>query len=149
MARVYLRHHPQPLRVLYDVDAAVGRGGPNRRDDVLLIQLLLRVATEDSPDSPGYRPPGEDLIAIDGSYGRQTQAYIDFFQQEAKRRNPKQLPLTDGKIDPLHTPFRHDNNDQWHDITALNRLYQKRRGAVHENIGNDPLFPAELGRSFY
>ena len=135
--------------MLYDVDAAVGRAGANRRDDVLLIQFFLRIAMEDSPDSPGYRPPGEDPIAIDGAYGRQTQAYIDFFQKEAKKRNPDQLPLTDGKIDPLHTNFRAGLEHQWHDIHALNRLYQKRRGPVHENIAKDPLFPPELVRSFY
>ena len=148
MARVYLRHVQAEMRVIYDIDAAVGRGGGNRKDDVLLIQFFLRVAMEDA-DSPGYRPPGQGPIKIDGIYGRQTQAYIDFFQSEAKKRNPQRMPIVDGKVSPLHTPFRiTPAENQVHDIFALNRLYQKRH-PHHDNLANDPLFPAELAPSFY
>ncbi|MFO1294657.1 MAG: hypothetical protein U1F07_16590 [Rubrivivax sp.] len=148
MARIWLRHNQQEMRVIYDVDAAVGRNAPNRRDDVLLIQFFLRVAMENA-DSPGYRPPGQEAIAVDGRWGPQTQAYIDFFQQEAKRRNPARMPITDGRIDPLHTPFRRaPGPDQVHDIYALNRLYQKRH-PHHDNLGADPLFPLDLTPSFY
>ena len=147
MARIYLRHNQTEMRVIYDLDLAVGRGGPNRHDDVLLIQFFLRVAMEDA-DSPGYKPPGQAAIGIDGNYGSQTQAYIGFFQAEAKKRNPARMPITDGKIDPLHTPFRKPLDGEVHDIFALNRLYQKRH-AFHDNLAQDPLFPAGLLKSFY
>ncbi len=85
----------------------------------------------------------------DGRCGPQTQAYIDFFQQEAKRRNPARMPITDGRIDPLHTPFRKPAGPQQvHDICALNRLCQKRH-PHHDNLGADPLFPPALAPSFY
>ncbi len=147
MARVYLRHDQSEMLVIYDVDAAVGRGGANHRDDILLIQFFLRVAME-TADSPGYVPPGEDPIAIDGVYGRQTQAYIDFFQTEGKTRNPARLPITDGRIDSLHTAFRSPQPGVVHDIYALNRLYQKRH-RFHDNLAADPVFPPDLARSFY
>jgi hypothetical protein len=148
MARIWLRHKQEEMRVFYDVEAAVGRGAPNKRDDLLLVQFFLRVAMENA-DSPGYMPPGQTQIDIDGHYGPQTQAYIDFFQQEAKRRNPARMPILDGCIHPVHTPFaRPVGPEQVHDIYALNRLYQKRR-PHHDNLGADPLFPADLTPSFY
>jgi hypothetical protein len=148
MARIYLRHNQDEMVVIYDIDAAVGRSATNRRDDVLLIQFFLRIAMLDA-DSAGYRPPNAQPIKIDGVCGPGTQAYIDFFQQEAKRRNPSRMPITDGKIDPLHTPFhRSPLENQVHDVYALNRLYQKRR-PHHLNLAKDVLFPPALTASFY
>lgn len=124
------------------------RGDVNRKEDVLLIQFFLRVVMEDA-DSPGYRSPGQRSIQIDEIYGPQTQAYIDFFQSEAKKRNPQRMPIIGGKANPLHTPFRiTPAENQVHNIYAVNRLYQKRR-PLHGNLANDPLCPGELASSVY
>jgi hypothetical protein len=148
MARVWLRHKQDEMRVIYDIDGVVGRGGANRREDVLLVQFFLKIAMQHA-DRPGYVPPGQAPIDVDGSFGPQTQTYIDFFQQEAKRRNPERLPILDGKIHPLHTPFaRRAGPERVHDVYALNRIYQTRR-PHHDNLGADPLFPAGLEALFY
>ena len=40
MARVDLLHGRQLHHLFYNVDAAVGKGAPNRKDDVMLVQYL-------------------------------------------------------------------------------------------------------------
>ena len=61
------------------ITAAVGRGAPNQRQDVIAIQAaLLRV---------GYR------IGVDGDYGNETATAITRFQTTA-------LGSSDGRIDP-------------------------------------------------
>ncbi len=48
MARLYhVNKTAVGVKVAYAVDQAVGLGCPNRRDDVLLVQHLLRVAWKD------------------------------------------------------------------------------------------------------
>jgi len=42
MARVSMITVSVGSRLFYNVDAAVGAGCPNRRDDVLLVQYFLR-----------------------------------------------------------------------------------------------------------
>src|ERR1043166_4789393 len=91
--------------VLFAVDRAVGRGSPNDRLDVLLVQYMLRAYMgEASPyqapaAAPGVRAaipvatpvkntstpagiqlPGGVPIVIDGVCGDQTIAYIEAFQ---------------------------------------------------------------------
>jgi hypothetical protein len=57
-------------KVLYSVDAAVGRGGANRRDDVLLVQFFLKVISEAIPDfqpdgiAPDDRHLGDDVAGL-------------------------------------------------------------------------------------
>ena len=51
MAHVKLREDPGAnIRAVYLVDATVGRGGANRRDDVLLVQFFLNALWGTSPD---------------------------------------------------------------------------------------------------
>jgi hypothetical protein len=151
MARVYLLTKPKLTDRAYTVDQAVGQGCPNRRDDVLLVQFLLRVAREDAPDSPGYRPPGQPPIAIDGHFGPGTLAHLRFFEEEGNRRNPENPTVPDGRIDPVAsgTPVG-SLSGKLYKIFALNVLYVKRRGAaVHADMRRDPLYPAELTKSLY
>jgi hypothetical protein len=152
MARVYLIKKPKPnsLRLAYTVDQAVGQGCPNRRDDVLLVQFFLKVAMEDATGSPGYRPPGEKPITVDGTCGRQTVAYIKFFQEEGNRRNPGIPTTTDQRVDPvLSGTTKGALAGTFYTILALNVIYKERRGDLHLNISDDPLFPAELTKSLF
>ena len=45
MARVDLLHGRQLHHLFYNVDAAVGKDAPNRKDDVMLVQYLLQNAS--------------------------------------------------------------------------------------------------------
>jgi hypothetical protein len=51
MAHVKILDNPTTfVQMLYMVDAAVGRGSPNRRDDVFVVQFLLNALSGKSPD---------------------------------------------------------------------------------------------------
>jgi len=57
MARLYLFSQPGTmLNVLYTVEHAVGRGHPNKRDDVALVQFLVRRVLEGWNDLPSGVP---------------------------------------------------------------------------------------------
>jgi hypothetical protein len=72
MARLYLRGGPQP--VVLTVEEAVGRGAPNRRVDVLLVQFFLYVTAQNSSDSWGWSiDRAVPKPTIDGVYGPITQ----------------------------------------------------------------------------
>lgn len=100
----------------YNIDSAVGFGGANRRDDVMLVQFLLRLWGSDH-----YRPPSIEkddipavrmspfphfyegvgrmfqglLPAVDGNCDGVTKTWIMMFQMSLKR-------LTiDGRVDPM------------------------------------------------
>jgi hypothetical protein len=138
-------------KVIYAVDQTVGRGGANRKDDVLLVQLLLRVQMEGGGSEPPYCPPGRRPLAIDGICGDDTLAYIRYFQDEAKRRFPGIAPPPDGKVDPMRAGAIFSGiTHKLYMIVSLNIGYRERRGGdLYLDIGKDPLFPAALRQSFY
>lgn len=70
----------------YIISASVGRGGVNKPNDVIVIQILLNRIPVDQGG------PAPRLIA-DGRIGPKTQAAIDRFQQHHKLGS-------DGRIDP-------------------------------------------------
>ncbi|MEO8071774.1 MAG: hypothetical protein ABI686_00865 [Acidobacteriota bacterium] len=149
MARVFINDQAD-TKHFYTVDQSVGVGGANSREDVLLVQFFLRVGMENSPQSAGFIPPGEKPISIDGSCGRQTNTYIKFFQVEEGRRTPGFATTTEGRIDPVTTgTFRGSITGRLLTIIALNIVYRTRRGILIADIKKDPLFPAELTKSFY
>src|SRR5579862_5221120 len=100
-ARVVLLAN-EKIREVFVVDYAVGSACPNLKDDVFLVQFLLRVGMLDGGGKQGFRPPGEAPIQIDGIFGKQTQTYISFFQKELNRRENAKKAEADGRIDPPH-----------------------------------------------
>ena len=151
MARVFLIK--KPMKVLYSVEQSVGQGCANRRDDVYLVQFFLRAAMEPSPETgTGFIPPGQQPIAIDGSFGPQTNAYIRFFEQEVVRLNPATHLSQDGRIDPVppNSGGYSATSGNIYKIYALNLAYFRRRGLQrHSEIGSDPLYPIALNPSLY
>lgn len=150
MARVFLvSSKDKSIPTVFVVDQAVGSGCPNKRDDVLLVQHLLRVAWEDAPNSKGFRPPTDkEPLKADGAYGPTTQRFITFFQEEAKRRGAN--VLRDHRVDPVASgASMSGGTHSFYTIMALNAARNSRRGANIGDIGSDPGFPAELKKSFY
>lgn len=146
MARVLLLRNQQYDKV-YVVDRSVGPAGPNIRTDVLLVQYFLRVAMEASGGSPGFVPPNEKPITIDGSCGPQTLRYIKHFQDEATKRGAN--VKRDGRVDPVQSGTVVGSiSKTFYSIIAMNAAYRARRGAAHE-LASDPLFPADLTRELY
>ncbi len=139
------------MKLEYVVDQAVGQGGANFRNDVLLVQYFLYVAMEYGDTSPGYNPPGEQPIAIDGACGRQTIAYIKYFQEEGNRRNPGSPTVVDGRVDPIaNGTIVGPLSGRFYTILALNAAFRERRGvAAHDDLGGNGDFPQELFKCFY
>jgi hypothetical protein len=77
---------------MYALSAAVGPSCPNRKLDVMLVQLLL---LKYGRSSPKVTMSGDDLD-VDGLMGPETAKAILKFQKE----NADYCPVLDGKIDP-------------------------------------------------
>lgn len=96
MARLFINSSTR--LPFYTVTASVGEGGTNNRIDVMLVQMLLRVASE---PSLSIRPPGEQPIAVDGVCGPITKRHIRHFQTEIRTRFNIPIPSAiDGRVDP-------------------------------------------------
>ena len=140
MAKVFLTGNPVQ-KVLYTVEHTVGTGGANRRDDVLLVQLFLRVQMEDGGSEAPSRPPDRRPLAIDGICGNDTLAYIRYYQEEAKRRFPGDAQPPDGRVDPMRSGSIFASITQKkYMIAVLNIGYRENRGDRYLDIGSDPLF---------
>lgn len=141
MARVYLFRQPGVLlRQFYTVERAVGKGSPNQRDDVLLVQFFIRRILE------GFNVtiPGERPLAIDGQCGRQTQRYIQFFQKDLNTSYGKHI-VEDGVVSPManRAGLVGKSDKIIYTMVALNTNYSDRYGKEwHSNLAIDPLCPA-------
>lgn len=91
---------------IYQLAAAVGKGAPNRGDDVRLIEALIDVSVrgygrpmwEAQARAKNTKVPAKD-IAISGVYSTTLQEWIDFLQMMFKQY--KLSRSLDGRVDPL------------------------------------------------
>ena len=150
MPRVYhVKSADSKIKVAYTVEQAVGGGGANRREDVLLVQHLLRIAWNEVPASKGFRPPGETQpLKADGLFGPTTAKFIKFFQEEAVRRGAK--CATDGRVDPVLTGTPTGSiSGTFYTILAMNAARNNRQISNQDDIAQDPGFPTDLRKHFY
>jgi hypothetical protein len=132
----------RPLVV--SVDESVGKGGVNRRGDVLLIQFLLKAVASEFAGRTGswWKVPGPIDFKIDGQYGDSTHEYITLFQ----RQYPTFKLTQDGRVDPFvkggwYAPRSHALMT----MAALNMAYAEGEGNdAHFDMTDHPLFPLEI-----
>lgn len=151
MAHVKLLENATSLvRHVYLVDAAVGRGSPNRRDDVLLVQFFLHALWGTKPDKDKPIGGGGPAPAIDGICGARTIEAIQIFQRWYWRQ-PATGGFTDGKVEPL--PFGRSvgpRRQNPYTIIGLNVNYGAEYGIDrHAVLSRQPNFPAELKPKFF
>jgi hypothetical protein len=77
-----------------NVSRSVGRGGVNSRNDVLVVQALMKYAL---PGRPGFHI--SDFSQPDGYMGPRTIRLIEKYQRFL-RKNCKERISVDGRIDP-------------------------------------------------
>jgi len=147
MAHVRL-NNTTARREWFLIDKPVGSGCPNANDDVLLVQFLLRICSQNASDMAGFQPPGEKPLDIDGVCGPQTLKYISFYQREVNRRQGKKLLEPDGRIDPIRHGTRGSISHTLYTILSLNVSYRTRRGDAAK-IETDPFFPIKLQSSLF
>src|SRR5438093_13654079 len=77
----------------YNVTEAVGKGAKNRKADVMLVQLLLKLfyAKRQHP-----KPPGK--MIVDGIYGPTTASWLIQYQLRENPQWPSGI-ATDGVVD--------------------------------------------------
>ena len=123
----------------YTVTASVGEAGANNRIDVMLVQLMLRVASD--PSGFGILPPGEQPLEVDGNCGPMTKRHIRHFQTEIKRRFNSPIPSTiDGRVDPAV------RSGSANTMTLLNGAFRKRHPTMRLN--ESPHITVELVNEF-
>jgi hypothetical protein len=152
-----LSRETRTLQIMYHIDLAVGRGCPNRRGDVLLVQFFIRLL-QDQPqkfDGEQYNfiPGSGRQLSIDGICGEETIQHIAHFKQEHDRAGAvgEQAMLKDQRIDPMlaSSPFGVRTGH----VLSILRLNQD----VAESIGAERfrklyaerLFPQELKNEFF
>ncbi|HEY6982149.1 hypothetical protein [Reyranella sp.] len=146
MALVKLREDPgTTIRVIYLVDGTVGRGGANRRDDVLLVQFFLNALWGKLNDGktvfggPGAAP------AIDGVCGRITTGVIEAFQKWYWVQ-PARGAFIDGRVDPLPPGLKFGPVHKLpYTIIGLNAGFGLTFSVDrHARLSKEPGFPMEL-----
>lgn len=141
MARLYFTDSSiRPLVI--SVDAAVGRGCPNKRTDVLLVQFMLYVVDQTPGKNDWIKVRRGHALKIDGVFGSLTESYIELFQ----RQFPWHELAHDSRIDPL-------SNGSWYGartgvfmtMAALNMAYMAALGNdAIARILRHGLFPMEV-----
>jgi len=150
MPRLFrVRAGASEVTAAYGVDSPVGAGCPNNRQEVLLVQHLLRIAWNESPSSAGFRPPGETQpLSVDGVWGPQSARFLKFFQEEARRRGA--AVLLDQRVDPCVSGEAAGSiSHTFYTALALNAARNSRQQGNQADISRDPGYPAELDRYFY
>jgi peptidoglycan hydrolase-like protein with peptidoglycan-binding domain len=150
MAKVFLVTTPgSRIKVFYNVDEAVGKGCPNRSDDVALVQFFLRAVME---DDKSYTVPAGGPLSIDGIFGPQTLTHIQSWQQQENKQADSQFQVAqDGQVSPVvvrsgiasrtHTRYA---------LVAFNVIYAGVNGAdKHANIASDSRCPTSLLPSIF
>lgn len=131
----------------YNVDSAVGKNCPNQTLDVMIVQFFLRELSA-HPDFMSHGRPSQPC-AVDGWYGPNTQAWIDWMQAFFKSKG---MSITvDGRIDPAP-------NSDWdakssvsqtkYTITHINGSFRKRYKTRHDHLENDLGVPSALRAKF-
>ena len=146
MVHVKLREDPGTnIRLLYLVDAAVGRSSANRRDDVLLVQFFLNALWGKSPDNKTAIGDSGKAPAVDGVCGSITIGAIETFQRWYWQQ-PARGGFADARVEPLPVGRQFGPlHDLPYTIIGLNVNFGFAFGMDrHARLGKEPNFPAEL-----
>jgi hypothetical protein len=154
MAHVRLLREPNTfIHVCYFNDSAVGLGRQNHRQDVLLVQFLLKSlsAKIDPVFHESFAVPGDPPLGIDGICGQATVSAIRRFQAFTLADNKPNSPVVDGLIDV--SPRGHPTTtitQNAYTIILLNVNFGVFFGPDrHAALFKEPEFPNELLYLFF
>jgi hypothetical protein len=154
MAHVRLLKDPNTkIRVCYFTDSAVGLGRQNHRQDVLLVQFLLKsLAGKVDPEiHETFAVPGAPPLGVDGICGQNTVDAIKRFQTFTIGKSNPNSPLVDGLVDvsPRGQPITTITHTTY-TIILLNVNFGFFNGPDrHAALFKEPEFPNELMNAFY
>lgn len=122
--------------------------GPNKRDDVMLVQYLLKRVYQQGHrvQPPLNQTNGTAQLKVDGLYGPKTQRAITDFQLEMRRKG--QSIATDGCVDPERGDSTTSSiSKTGYTISWLNQYFWSLYPELAQNIALDPECPPELKQS--
>ena len=97
-----------------NLGASVGLNGVNRKEDVMVVQALLKCALESHPHFKDVKFPEPN-----GSLTRDLIEIIKKYQRFNNRNDPIKIPV-DGRIDPLQNGLYVPGKRRFWTILALN-----------------------------
>jgi hypothetical protein len=135
---------------MYDVDAAVGPGASNRRDDVLLVQFFLFELYSEVAELKKRDPFGDAVrkkkreALVDGIFGPFTAAWILDVQRFIKSKG--RTVHVDGRVDPSRSSYDKKSTitRTTYTIVHLNSAFRRRHMLQHDHLDRHPRIPAEL-----
>ncbi len=140
------------LRVSFFVDAGVGRGQRNQRDDVLLVQFMLnKLWNAKFVNGELYGIAGKPPLAIDGTCGTNTIDAIRRFQLVLYSNAEGKHIIQDGVVTPVPPgQFLGARHGRVYTMILLNTNFGHEYGKDrHMKMVNEPGFPPELKSKLY
>jgi hypothetical protein len=139
--------------IFYNATMAVGPTGtaPNRRDDVMLVQYLLKVVADYAksvgsylPHAAGkWSPPGAGTpFLVDGRMGPDTAAWIKSYQEAVSK--PGYSILLDGRVDRALGLTGTISHTVYTIIWLNHDYYSAVPRARFEALEDDPAAPSDL-----
>jgi len=117
---------------IYNVSFPVGPKMANARDDVLLVQTLMKLANF-TRSTPSWGPVERSRdIKVDGYFGPQTQRMIVAF--EADQKLHRRLFIADGIVEP-------SPKDGYAKSGVLYKIVLMNRAEMNESRGLHPFLP--------
>ena len=125
------------LPKIYNLTFPVGPDMPNVRDDVLLVQTLLKLANFTCSSERDGSTERSLSIDVNGWFGEQTQRAIETFELCVREKHL--LLVADGVIDPS-SDVGYTTEGVIYKIIHLNRFARQatRLGNEYEQMPNDP-----------
>lgn len=144
MAFINLMSHNRDLPKFANVGTAVGRGAPNVRNDVLLVQYMLRELFRNPTEHRPMLVPPEEPVRVDGRFGPNTFKGIAKFQLNIFSQFGS-INL-DSRVDPARLEAVSSISHTTYTILWMNYLYKLARPVEFEDLlaGKIPGMPPEL-----
>ena len=118
----------------YYVNMAVGKNAPNRKDDVMLVQYMLKRIYEKPVYERGTLSTQQSVMVVDGLLGPITIQWIVRFQMDTRRLGMS--CAVDGRVDRASLgPYT---------ITHINYAFKRHYPEIHEKMPVHPDVPPEI-----
>ena len=128
---------------IYNVSFSVGFAGISCRDDVMLVQYLLKKIWERS-----YHPPPDGTMLVDGWMGPITDRWIRRFQKGDAFDVPEPgLMLQDGIVDSARGSTYASNTGLCWSIVYMNVRFKYTYPELYDRLPTAPDLPPLLAHS--
>jgi len=121
---------------IYNVNMAVGKNAPNRKDDVMLVQYMLKRIYEKPVYERAALSKPQSVMVVDGFLGPITIQWITRFQLDARDRFGFRVVI-DGRVDRSTATTTYT-------IDHINNAFKGHYPEIHEKMPVHPDVPAEV-----